>query len=189
MGLQQFSVGKTNCSDFALSGPVYVCLCVCVSLYTVSVCRKASKQAKWTTIPCENRISVCVCVCVCQIWEREDRENTRIRLCVYVCVRESVSERERGKRAASPLFSRAGYQAARQQGGIITEAVTFLWFLWFQHEAGGRLWLTHDCTVPAWKLLARGQYMTFLGHFNLRRINYRTMNHVHVSEPLARALT
>lgn len=35
LALQQFSVGKTNCSlcDFALSGPV----CVCVCLYTASV--------------------------------------------------------------------------------------------------------------------------------------------------------
>lgn len=91
-----------------------------------------------------------------------------------VCVREN--EREREKQAALLLFSGAGYQAARQQGGIITEAVTFLWFLWFQHEAGGWLWLTHGCPMPAWKLRARGQYMTFLGHFNLRHIIYSTMN-------------
>lgn len=40
--------------------------------------------------------------------------------------RERERERETGSLA---LFSRAGHQAARQQGGIITEAVTFLWFL------------------------------------------------------------
>lgn len=46
-----------------------------------------------------------------------------------VCVCVHVREREGEKQAASLLFSGAGHQATRQQGGIITEAVTFLWFL------------------------------------------------------------
>lgn len=135
-------------------------LWVCMSLYTVCGERK---RAKWSTIPREN-----LCVSEMKTWEHD---------CVCECVRQ--------KQSASLLFSGAGYQAARQQGGIITEAVTFLWFLWFQHEAGGWLWLTHghsafslslSASTPAWNLLARGQYMTFLEHFNLWHINYRTMN-------------
>lgn len=127
-----------------------VCVCVYELMYSICACRKNISKMDSHTL----RESVCVCTCayvrVCQRWELEDRENMRTRFCVC------VSEKEREKQAASPLFSRAGYQAARQQGGIITEAVTFLWFLWFQHEAGGRLWLTHGCAIPAWKLLARG---------------------------------
>lgn len=138
---------------------VCVCACVCIKrIYSICVCRKKASKVD------NHTLRESVSVCVFQRWEQEDGENMRTRL--YV----------REKQAASPLFSGAGYQAARQQGGIITEAVTFLWFLWFQHEAGGRLWLTHSRTMPAWKLLARGQYMTFPGHFNLRRINYRTVN-------------
>lgn len=70
LGLQLFSIGKTNCSlcDFALSGPV----CVYELIYSICVCKKKSEQ-NWQPYP--ERISVCVC----QRWEREDRENTRAR--------------------------------------------------------------------------------------------------------------
>lgn len=162
LGLHQFSVGKTNCSlcDFALSDPVCVSVCahahvcLCVWAYVQYLC--VQKERKRNGQPYPERICVCarirVHACVSEMRTRGQREHENKILCVCVC----VSEKEREKQAASPLFSRAGYQAARQQGGIITEAVTFLWFLWFQHEAGGRLWLTHGCAIPAWKLLARG---------------------------------
>lgn len=139
------------------------CACACeLVLYMVSVCAEG-KQAKWTFTPWEN-------LCVCQRWGLREHEKTMVCVC----------ERERNGQPCCYFLG----QAVRQQGGIITEAVTFLWFLWFQHEAGGWLWLTHGCTLPAWKLPARGQYMTFLGHFNLRRINYRTMSLCIFQHPL-----
>lgn len=148
---------------FALSGPVHVHVS-----YDICVSRRKWRKIDIYTLG-ESRVWVCVCVC-----ERE-RERWGLRkyekTFVYVLGRER--ERE-GQRNGQPRCYFLG-QAVRQQGGIITEAVTFLWFLWFQHEAGGRLWLTHRCTLSAWKLPARGQYMTFLGHFNLRHINYRTV--------------
>lgn len=44
-----------------------------------------------------------------------------------------------------------------------------------QEVGGGAGWLTHRCTLSAWTLPARGQYLTFRRHFNLRRINYGTV--------------
>ena len=75
---------------------------MCELIY--SICVQESKQASKMDNHTLRESYICVCVCVCQIWEREDRENTRIRLCVYVCVRESVSERERETGSLATIF-------------------------------------------------------------------------------------
>lgn len=113
-------------------------------------------------------IGVCMCVVVSEMRAGGQGQHECVCMCVWVRIRQ-----------ARCYFLG---QAARQQGGIITEAVTFLWFLWFQHEAGGWLWLTHGLLSPSISLRAgmdaapRGQYVTFLGSFNLRDINYKSVN-------------
>ncbi len=100
-----------------------MCACESVSepIYGICVSRKNTSKMDNHT----RRDSSCIRVSKMRR-KQEDGENMRTREqdCVCVCVRER--KRETGSLA---LFSRAGYQAARQQGGIITEAVTFLWFL------------------------------------------------------------
>lgn len=134
---------NTNCNPCDFALLGCVYVCVC----TVSVGAKERKSVQnGQPYPVRN--------CVCQRWEQES---------VWECMRAVV---------CLLLFSWGRLSGSEQRGGIITEAVTFLWFLWFQHEAGSLLSLS-ACT-PAWKLLAT--IHDILSHFNLWDFHYRAMN-------------